>query len=74
MASAVRSVAIKPDASVVLIGTLGCEIYELALASKRFTQRVEGHFEHEVSRLNTERGISSYYSVLYARVDVVSAV
>jgi WD40 repeat protein len=53
MNSGVRSVCVKHDASVVLIGTQGCEIYELAMASKRFTQRVEGHYEYELWGLAT---------------------
>ncbi len=48
MNASVRSVCVNHDASVVLVGTQGCEIYELALASKRFTLRVEGHYENEV--------------------------
>ena len=48
MNTSVRSVCVNSDASVVLIGTQGCEIYELALASKRFTLRAEGHFQDEV--------------------------
>ncbi len=50
MNTSVRSVCVNHDASVVLVGTQGCEIYELSLASKRFTQRVEGHYENEVRR------------------------
>jgi hypothetical protein len=44
-------VCVNADASLVLIGTAGCEIYELGLASKRFTLRVEGHYENEVRPL-----------------------
>lgn len=44
------SVCMNHDNSVVLIGTQGCEVYELSIASKRFTLRAEGHYKDEVRR------------------------